>query len=295
MILDMHQQAVLDPISKTAKYMFYSIRDHEKISEKLYILKRLIDGKSALLGIGYDIVDSLGKNVPGLEKFPDFNSKHVNIPETQHSLWIWLKDEDAGKNFHQARVIHELLKDTFYLEEMVDAFSYCDRTDLSGFEDGTENPEGDDAKDAGIVSDPLKGLHGSSFVAVQKWQHDFKWLNRVSQAEKEETIGRSLDDNHEFEDAIASAHVRRTAQESFEPEAFMFRNSMPWSEGFEGGLMFVAFGKSFYAFDVQMRKMVGQDDDIVDGLFKFSRPLTGSYFWCPPFTLGRLDLSLLGI
>ncbi len=291
----MHQQGVLDPISQNAKYLFYSIRDPEQIIEKLYILKRLIDGKSAMLGIGYDIADALGKEIPHLEKFPNFSSKHVNIPETQCSLWIWLKDDDAGKNFHQACVIHEVLKDAFYLEDMVDAFSYCGDTDLSGFEDGTENPKGEDARHAAVISGEGKGLDGSSFVTIQKWQHDFKWLNRVSQAEKEETIGRSLDDNHEFENALASSHVRRTAQESFSPEAFMTRRSMPWAKDFDGGLMFVAFGSSFYAFDVQMKKMVGTDDDIVDGLFKFSRPLTGAYFWCPPFTLGRLNLSLLGI
>ena len=33
---------------------------------------------------------------------------------------------------------------------------------------------------------------------------------------------------------------------------------------------FVAFGHSFEAFEVQMRRMVGTDDGIVDALFKFT-------------------------
>ena len=59
------------------------------------------------------------------------------------------------------------------------------------------------------------------------------------------------------------------------------------------GLMFVAFGKSFDAFEAQMRRMVGQEDGIVDALFRISRPLTGANFWCPPMRNGRLDLRAL--
>ena len=54
--------------------------------------------------------------------------------------------------------------------------------------------------------------------------------------------------------------------------------------------MFVAFGRSLDAFVAQMRRMAGLDDGIVDALFGFTRPLTGSMFWCPPVRDGRLDL-----
>lgn len=57
--------------------------------------------------------------------------------------------------------------------------------------------------------------------------------------------------------------------------------------------MFSAFGCSFNAFEAQMRRMLGMDDGINDALFAFSRPLTGSYFWCPPVKEGRLDLRVL--
>jgi putative iron-dependent peroxidase len=33
----------------------------------------------------------------------------------------------------------------------------------------------------------------------------------------------------------------------------------------------------------------------VDALFRFTRPLTSSYFWCPPIKGAHLDLSALGI
>ena len=95
-------------------------------------------------------------------------------------------------------------------------------------------------------------------------------------------------------DAPESAHVKRAEQESFSPEAIVLRRSMPFSQTFGEGLMFVAFGKSLDAFEVQMRRMTGHDDGITDGLFEFSRPISGSYYWCPPVSGdGNLDLSAL--
>ena len=90
-----------------------------------------------------------------------------------------------------------------------------------------------------------------------------------------------------------SAHVKRTAQESFSPEAFVLRRSMPWFEGSEGGLYFVAFAHTLDAFEAQLRRMVGKEDAITDGLFRFSRPVSGGYYWCPPVQGVRLDLRAL--
>ena len=49
------------------------------------------------------------------------------------------------------------------------------------------------------------------------------------------------------------------------------------------------------AFEVQLRRMVGLDDGVTDALFRFTRPVTGCAFWCPPVKKGKLDLSAVGI
>ena len=114
-------------------------------------------------------------------------------------------------------------------------------------------------------------------------------------AQQDLSIGRRRADNQEIDDAPASAHVKRTAQESFAPAAFVLRRSMPWADGNRGGLLFVAFATSFDPFEAQLRRMLGIDDGIVDALFRFTRPQSGAYFWCPPMRKGRLDLSALGL
>ena len=136
---------------------------------------------------------------------------------------------------------------------------------------------------------------GSSFVAVQQWIHDFARFESLSSKEQDDSIGRRKSDNEELADAPPSANVKRTAQESFEPEAFVLRRSMPWAEGARGGVNFVAFDRSFDAFEAQLKRMVGAEDGITDALFKYTRPVSGSYFWCPPVRNGRLDLRALGM
>lgn len=139
------------------------------------------------------------------------------------------------------------------------------------------------------------GMNGSSFVAVQRWIHDFAAFQAMSRKDQDNAIGRRKKDDIELINAPASSHVKRTAQESFDPEAFLLRRSMPWVEGTRGGLNFVAFGKSFDAFEAQLRRMVGAEDGIADALFKFTRPASGSYFWRPPMRRGKLDLRALGL
>ena len=108
-------------------------------------------------------------------------------------------------------------------------------------------------------------------------------------------MGRDLESNDELDDAPPSAHVKRTAQEDYDPPAFMWRRSMPWAGAGKEGFEFIAYGESLDRFERVMRRMAGLDDGIVDALFTFSRPVTGAYYWCPPVAAGRLDLRALGL
>jgi putative iron-dependent peroxidase len=242
--------------------------------------------------------------VPGLRAFPALKGPGVEVPATPTALWCWLRGTDRGKLVHATRAIEKALAPALRLERAIEAFRHGrgpngHGRDLTGYEDGTENPENAAAEKAALAHRQGAGLNGSSFVAVQQWLHDLDAFERMGTREQDNMVGRRRRDNHELGDAPASAHVKRTAQESFKPEAFVLRRSMPWAAGHQAGLMFVAFGKSFDAFEAQMRRMAGLDDGIVDALFQISRPVTGAYFWCPPVrqdaTGTRLDLRQVGL
>ena len=174
-----------------------------------------------------------------------------------------------------------------------ETFCYAGGRDLTGYEDGTENPDPEASPAVALVADGP--LAGSSYVAVQRWVHDLDGFQAYAKDERDQMIGRERETNEELADAPASAHVKRTAQESFAPPAFMLRRSLPFADADQQGLEFIAYGHSFAAFDAALRRMAGLDDGIVDALFRFSRPLSGAYYWCPPVHRGRLDLAALGL
>ena len=249
-----------------------------------------------VVGLGQSLVFALGKSIPGLKTFSAFTGPGVDLPSTPHALWLWLRDSERGALIHTQRKFDALLAPAFECVSADEGFYYNQGRDLSGYEDGTENPKGDDIASVAALSGSGPGLDGSSLVAVQHWIHNLDSLAAMDPHARDELIGRRILDNEEMEDAPESAHVKRTAQEDFDPEAFVWRRSIPWSDATRAGFMYVAFAKDFYAFEAQLRRMTGVDDGITDGLFRFSHPVTCAYYWCPPISkLGGLDLSALGI
>ena len=289
------QPAILAAVPAAARYLTYTVTPGLDPRPGLARLRALADGDAVVVGLGDALVGALGARVPGLKCFPAIEGAREEIPATPAALWVWLRGEARGELYHGARAIDATLGAAFTVVESVDAFCHLEGRDLTGYEDGTENPDGDDAIAAAIVGEGGATPAGSSFVAVQRWTHRFDRFDAMSRDERDHAIGRRLADNEELDDAPPSAHVRRTAQESFSPEAFVLRRSMPWTGDDGAGLMFVAFGRSFDAFEAQLRRMSGAEDGVADALFRFTRPRTGGYFWCPPLAGGRLDLSALGI
>ncbi len=301
--LPLYQPGILEGVPRVARYVLFTVagdaQPAQAIQDALGRASPLVNGTDVVIGIGPSLVEAMGGDIPGLHDFPDFGGQ-VKVPATPGQLWCWVRGDDLGDLLHATRKLQKVLAPAFTLRHVVDSFRHRhDDTsgfgrDLTGFEDGTENPSGDAATAAAFAHGQGEGLDGASFVAVQQWVHDLDAFDAMPQAVQDHCIGRRMTDNEEIDDAPAWAHVKRTAQESFEPEAFVLRRSMPWLAGTQAGLMFVAFGRSLDAFEAQMRRMAGLDDGIVDGVFRLSRPVTGSYFWCPPMRDGRLDLRRMG-
>jgi porphyrinogen peroxidase len=300
----LYQPGILEPVPAVARFVSFTLADPSvdaaAIKEALTRLTPLVDGSAVVLGIGPSLVRALGAEIPGLHEFPDFSREGVKVPSTPGTLWCWVRGEDLGHLLHHTRKVQKALAPAFHVRHVVDGFRHAmgesgHGRDLTGFEDGTENPKGEDAEEAAFAQGKGEGVDGSSYVAVQQWVHDLDAFEALGDMERDHHFGRRLSDNEEIEDAPETAHVKRTAQESFDPEAFVLRRSMPWMMSMQAGLMFVAFGKSHAAFEAQMRRMAGHDDGVVDALFRISKPVNGAYYWCPPMRDDRLDLRGLGL
>lgn len=292
------QPGILAPIPNAARHLQFNLSPGQSADiyrAALARLKQATDGEQTVLGIGLPLAAALDRDIPGLRDFPAFTSESLHIPATPTALWCWLRGEDRGTLLHRARGLQRLLAPGFTPVHDLEAFRYENTLDLSGYEDGTENPVDDEAVAAAFASGSGAGLDGGSIAALQQWTHDLDCFEAMSQAEQDHVFGRRKSDNEELDDAPESAHVKRTAQESFAPEAFVVRRSMPWADCGQVGLVFLAFGHDASAYEAQLRRMTGQEDGIVDALFRFTKPVTGAYFWCPPMAGGQPDLSLLGL
>ncbi len=293
-----HPQAgILLPPPRVARYLEFALRPGTTRHAAVDALGELadgpahVDGVSCVAGLGLPLVELLGLRVDGLRAFRGLAAGGIDVPSTQHALWIWARGEDRGELVHRTRALRQALAPAFTPVSVVDAFVHDGGRDLTGYEDGTENPQAGDATEAAIVGADGLVPAGSSFVAVQRWVHDLDRFAAMSRQEQDFTIGRERVGNEELDDAPESAHVKRTAQESFDPEAFVVRRSMPWADGDSAGLVFVAFGADLDRYERLLRRMVGLDDGVTDALFGFTRPVTGAYYWCPPVARGRLVIG----
>lgn len=285
------QPAILLPPPSHARHASFGLAPGAQPAAVLRALAALEADPQLVLGIGAPVAALLGASVAGLRPFP---GDLPAFPATQQALWLYLAHADASLLFDAGRAFARRLRGLFQVTDEVEAFVYRGGRDLSGFEDGTENPKGEAAVGAAIVAGRGAGLDGGSFVAVQRWVHDLEAIDRMSAAARAAAIGRDRDSNEELAEAPASAHVKRTAQESFDPPAHILRRSMPYGGVREHGLNFVAFGESLDRFERQLERMAGREDGIPDGILSFTRAVSGSYYFCPPLREGRYDLRAFG-
>lgn len=287
------QPGILAPTPPAATFMSVRLAAPEQGPAFYEALRGLpFQAGGQVMGLGLPLVRGAGLDVPGLRAFPVLSRPGGNVPSTQVDAWFYLRGADPGAALLAARGLLASLPAGIEVTEEVAAFTHRGGHDLTGYEDGTENPVGDDALAAALLAEGP--LAGSSFVAVQRWVHDLAVMDRLDPAERDAVVGRRRADNEELADAPPGAHVKRAAQEDYDPPAFMLRRSMPYGNRQEHGLYFVAFGADLDRFERVMRRMVGEDDGVADALFRFSRPVSGGYYWCPPVEDGRLRLPTMG-
>jgi putative iron-dependent peroxidase len=286
------QPAILAPVPSLARYLEFDLRHGADARAAIAHLNEIRSPDRTVVGLGQPLLLAAAVHLPGLRSFSGIAGAGCVFPSTQHALWVFLGGSDTTDLHDRSRATYKLLENAFVVRDEVACFRYREGRDLSGYEDGTENPKEDAAARAAIVQGAGAGLDGSSFVAAQRWVHALDVVEALSADARDAVIGRSLSDNQELPDAPPSAHVKRAAQESFDPPAFMVRRSMPWGGANEHGLYFVAYGESLDRFERVLRRMAGLDDGIVDGLLSFTRAVSGGYYWCPPVdTAGTLDVS----
>jgi putative iron-dependent peroxidase len=168
------------------------------------------------------------------------------------------------------------------------AFIYRNSLDLTGFIDGTGNPEPEDQHDRGIIPDGQPGA-GGSFCIAQRWVHDLNYFNGLPLTEQEALFGRTKADSTRLDVQPPRSHLSHvelrqgdTADASKPKRGEMVRRSTPYAFH-DGtiGLYFMGFCREQAPLRERMEAIYGMNGQPRDALTDYSTPASGSYYFAP--------------
>jgi putative iron-dependent peroxidase len=199
------------------------------------------------------------------------------MPATQHDAVLWLSGSAYDVIFEVARSAIAELHGLASIVGETSSWPYRHDRDLTGFIDGTENPTLVEAPEVALVPEGSPGA-GGTILLLQKWAHDAAAWESLPDAEQERVIGRNKVDSVELEDKAPDSHVASTDQDRF---GKIFRRNMPYGTVMDYGTMFVGFSSEQRPLSTMLESMAGLAGGDRDALTRYTRPLTGAYYFVP--------------
>lgn len=199
------------------------------------------------------------------------------MPATQHDALLWLSGSAYDVIFDEARKAIEALRQLASVAEETSSWPYRHDRDLTGFVDGTENPSLLDAPAVALVPPGSAGA-GGTILLLQKWAHDVAGWESLSVPDQERVMGRTKPDSRELDPQVPDSHVGRTDQARL---GRIFRRNMPYGTVTDHGTMFVGFSAEQHRLADMLTSMAGSGDGVRDALTRYTRPLTGAYYFVP--------------
>jgi putative iron-dependent peroxidase len=198
------------------------------------------------------------------------------MPATQHDALLWLAGSAYDVVFDEARGAIAALADVAVPAAETSSWPYRRDRDLTGFQDGTENPSLARASEVALVAPGQPGA-GGSVLLLQRWAHDAAAWEALAIADQERAMGRTKRDSLELDPRPENSHVARTDQDDF---GEIFRRNMPYGTVTEHGTMFVGFACEQVRLQRMLENMAGLHGPR-DELTHYTAPLSGAYYFVP--------------
>src|SRR3954447_9170812 len=231
-----------------------------------------------VVGVRPELWARLGPLPDGLSGFEAdvAGADGFRMPATQHDLALWFASATYDVVFDA--VLDALRRLSAYASPARETrgWAYHRHRDLTGFEDGTENPTLGSAPAHALVPDGSVGAGGSVWL-LQQWSHDPSWL-QLSDADQERAMGRTKPDSVELDPRPETSHVARSDQDTF---GHILRRNTAYGTVSDHGTMFVGFAASKEPLHRMLKSMAGSGGGPRDELTRFATPLTGAYYWAP--------------
>jgi len=298
------QAAILANLEEHQWYVHMSRSDGadlELIKSALRDLRADCAAQGVNLGLmfGPTLLADLTDDIPeDFQAYPGYTSPDGKVAKgTQEELLLWVHSDRKGLCWETQHTFRNAVKGHMFVARETITWIYKNSLDLTGFVDGTGNPEPEDQHDRAIVPDGQAGA-GGTFCIAQRWVHDLEYFSGLSHSAQENTFGRTKADSTRLHHQVPTSHLSHvelrhghTADATKPKRGEMVRRSTPYAfhDG-TVGLYFLGFCKTQAPMRERMEAMYGMNGQARDALTDYSTPASGAYYFVP--SVETLDASL---
>ncbi|WP_341658930.1 Dyp-type peroxidase [Vibrio sp.] len=285
------QSAILPEASPFAQYTLLKVKQNQaEVLKQLQSLPALVEelnnqqtGADLTLSIAFTRSFWSQLDVPVPEElidFPQLGEGDMQAPSTDVDVLIHCHSKRHDLHVHLLCKLFETLAEYVTVVDETYGYRYLDARDMTGFIDGTENPHGNQRQEAAII--PQGEFSGGSYVMLQRFVHNLPAWNRLNISAQEKVIGRTKADSVELDDVPAASHVGRVDIKEEGKGLKIVRHSLPYgSVSGDHGLLFIAYCHTLHNFKAMLESMYAVTDGKYDQLLRFSKAVTGAYFFAP--------------
>ncbi|NOH78921.1 Dyp-type peroxidase [Vibrio sp. RE86] len=285
------QSAILPEAGPFAQYTLLKVSQNpQAVLEQLKALPELVSelnaqqpGAELTLSIAFTKAfwSKLNAEMPAeLIDFPELGEGEVVAPSSDVDVLIHCHSNRHDLHFYLLRKFFAQVSENVSVVDETYGYRYLDSRDMTDFVDGTENPKEAQREEVAII--PQGEFAGGSYVMVQRFIHNLPSWNRLNVSAQEKVIGRTKPDSIELDDVPAASHVGRVDIKEEGKGLKIVRHSLPYgSVSGEHGLLFIAYCNTLHNFKAMLESMYGVTDGKTDQLLRFTKAVTGAYFFAP--------------
>lgn len=246
-----------------------------------------------VIGFGPKFLPEVGDVPNDFQEYPGYKATDDSGREakaTQEELLLWFTHDRKDLVWKTQFDVRNALQGHMKVARETMTFTTPSHKwdDMTGFIDGTGNPEAERDTEVAIVPDGQAG-EGGSFIIAQRWVHDLAGFHSLPVPEQEGVFGRTKEDSTRLDAQPPHSHLSHvelregeTGDASKPKRDEMSRRSTPYAfhDG-TCGLYFMAFCRSQAPLRERMEAMYGMNGQVRDKLTDFSQPASGSFYFAP--------------
>ncbi len=298
------QRAILTALGEHQWYVHLSRTDNADLGVIKQALANLrldceAQGVNCCIMFGPTLLADLTNDIPAdFQPYPGYTAADgKEAKATQEELLVWVHSDHKDRNWNTQYQFRNAVAGHMNVARETIAWIYGASLDLTGFIDGTGNPEPHRQHECAIIPDGSAGA-GGSFSIAQRWVHDLKYFFGLSPEDQENTFGRTRVNSLRLDKQVPTSHLAHvelrdgeTADAAKPKRNEIVRRSTPYAlhDG-TVGLYFLGFCKDQAPLRERMEAIYGMNGQVRDALTDYSTPASGSFYFAPSIEV--LDAAL---